>query len=96
VNHDLEKGSYDQCHACRMPITDDDKKHEHFIHGVSCHHCHDETNEVQKQRYIERQRQIELARQRGEEHIGGDVKSYAKKNRVLKKEFKKNQAEKSD
>ncbi len=91
VNHDLEKGSYDQCHACRMPITENDKEHQHFIHGVSCHHCHDITNEVQKQRYIERQRQIELAHQRGEDHIGNDVKTYAKKNRISKKEFKKSQ-----
>jgi len=60
VNHDLEKGAYDQCHACRMPITEDDKNHPHFLHGVSCHHCHDVTDEVQKQRYIERQKQIEL------------------------------------
>ena len=26
VNHKLERGSYDQCHACRMPITEGDKK----------------------------------------------------------------------
>lgn len=25
VNHDLEKGHYDQCFACRMPITEEDK-----------------------------------------------------------------------
>ncbi len=95
VNHDLEKGSYDQCHACRMPITEDDKKHEHFIQGVSCHHCHDETNEIQKQRYIERQRQIELALQRGEDHIGGSVKGFAKKNRIEKQTFKKSQSKNS-
>lgn len=94
VNHDLEKGSYDQCHACRMPITENDKNHDHFLHGVSCHHCYDTTDEVQKQRYIERQKQILLAEKRGEEHIGGNVKSYAKKNRIEKDEFKKSQAEK--
>ncbi len=34
VNHNLEKGSYDQCNACRQPITDSDKhtlKHKHSI-----------------------------------------------------------------
>ena len=25
VNHQLEKGQYDQCHACRYPITEEDK-----------------------------------------------------------------------
>lgn len=95
VNHALEKGIYDQCHACRMPITEEDKQHPHYVHGVSCHHCHDETNEVQKQRYIERQRQIELAKQRGEEHIGGEVKRYAKQHRQEKQAIKKQQAEQS-
>lgn len=91
VNHQLEKGSYDQCHACRMPITEDDKLHPDFLHGVSCHHCHDQTNEVQKQRYIERQKQIELARQRGEEHIGGDVARFADQHRNQKQQFKSEQ-----
>ncbi len=91
VNHDLEKGSYDQCHACRMPITEDDKSHQKFTHGVSCHHCYDVTDEVQKQRYIERQRQIELAEQRGEEHVGGDVAKFARKNRLEKEQFKEDQ-----
>lgn len=95
VNHDLEKGSYDQCHACRMPITEEDQKHQHFLQGVSCHHCHDETNEVQKQRYIERQKQIELAQQRGEQHIGGSVKNFAKKHRLDKQIFKQSQSENS-
>ncbi|MEE9326082.1 MAG: rhodanese-related sulfurtransferase [Cocleimonas sp.] len=91
VNHDLEKGSYDQCHACRMPITEEDKSHQKFTHGVSCHHCYDVTDEVQKQRYIERQRQIELAEKRGEEHVGGDVAKFARKHRKAKKQFKEDQ-----
>ncbi len=91
VNHALEKGSYDQCHACRMPITEEDKQHSDFIHGVSCHHCHDVTNEVQKQRYLERQKQIELAEQRGEEHVGGDVSKFARKHRKAKDQFKQDQ-----
>jgi len=91
VDHDLDKGSYDQCHACRMPIKEDDKTHEHFTHGVSCHHCHDVTDEVQKKRYLERQKQIELSKQRGEEHIGGSVSAYADKHRKNKEAFKKSQ-----
>jgi len=86
VNHDLKKGSYDQCHACRMPITEDDKSHINYAQGVSCHHCHDATNELQKERYLERQRQIELAAQRGEEHVGGDVVKIAERHRKEKKE----------
>ena len=95
VNHQLEKGSYDQCHACRMPITEDDKDHEQYMHGVSCHHCYDHTSELQKSRYIERQKQIKLAEGRGEEHIGGDVAKFADEHRDAKKEFKKIQTQAS-
>ena len=95
VNHQLEKGKYDQCHACRMPITEDDKTHENFTRGVSCHHCYDQTSELQKQRYIERQKQIELAKQRGEDHIGGDVTKFADKHREEKEAFKKAQKQSS-
>jgi UPF0176 protein len=30
VKHNLELGKYDQCHACRFPITDADKEHPHY------------------------------------------------------------------
>jgi len=36
VNHQLEKGHYDQCHGCRLPITEEDKKSEKYMQGVSC------------------------------------------------------------
>ncbi len=91
VNHQLEKGQYDQCHACRMPITETDKIHQHYTQGVSCHHCYDQTSALQKQRYIERQKQIELAEQRGEDHIGGDVATFANKHRQQKEAFKQAQ-----
>ena len=95
VNHRLEKGQYDQCHACRMPITETDKNHQKYTLGVSCHHCFDQTSALQKSRYIERQRQIKLAEQRGEDHIGGDVAKFANQHRKAKSEFKKEQNIKS-
>ena len=33
VDHDLKRGSYDQCHACRMPITEQEKEHIHYQEG---------------------------------------------------------------
>ena len=69
VKHGLEQGAYDQCYACRMPITDEEKQSEHYVKGVSCPHCYDKTTEEQKARYAERERQIQLAKQRGEAHI---------------------------
>lgn len=70
VNHQLEQGSYDQCHACRMPITEEEKQSVHFKPGVSCPHCHDRHSQEQLQRYAERERQMQLSRERGENHIG--------------------------
>ena len=69
VTHALEKGHYDQCHACRRPITEEDKKDEHYVQGISCHHCHDKTTDAQRERFKEREKQIQLAKQRGEKHI---------------------------
>lgn len=70
VNHALQQGSYSLCHACRMPITEEDKQKTEYSPGVSCPHCFDKTTQAQRQRFAERHKQIELARARGQEHIG--------------------------
>jgi len=72
VNHQLEKGQYDQCHGCRYPITEDDKASEKYIEGVCCPHCHDQQSGRQRARAAERQKQVELAVARNERHIGGN------------------------
>lgn len=90
VTHALEKGQYDQCHACRLPISDDDKKNEHYIQGVSCHHCYDKKTEAQRKRFMQREKQVQLAKARGEEHIGSDVVETSQQRRELK--YKKRQA----
>ncbi|EGG94053.1 Rhodanese-like domain protein [gamma proteobacterium IMCC1989] len=70
VDHDLEKGSYDQCHGCRHPITEEDKLSEHYLAGISCPRCYDHQTPEQKQRFTERQKQIQLAKKRNQQHIG--------------------------
>jgi len=70
VNHQLEKGQYDQCFACRFPLDDAQKQSPLYVPGVSCPRCHDAHSEGQKKRFSERQRQMALARQRGEVHLG--------------------------
>ncbi|MQX53869.1 oxygen-dependent tRNA uridine(34) hydroxylase TrhO [Alcanivorax sediminis] len=70
VDHDLNPGEYDQCHACRRPISEQDQESELFQLGVSCPHCYDESSPEQKARFAERQKQIELARSRGQAHRG--------------------------
>lgn len=70
VNHKLEKGDYDQCHGCRFPITEQDKRDARYVAGVSCPRCHDLLTEDQRMRFSERQKQIQLAKQRQQVHIG--------------------------
>lgn len=70
VNHKLEKGIYDQCHGCRYPITEEDKLSPQYMLGVCCPRCYSKLTINQKERFAERQKQIELAKQRNETHIG--------------------------
>lgn len=85
VKHGLEKGQYDQCYACRMPITEDDKQQECYVKGQSCHHCVDNKDLSQKVRYAERQKQITLAAQRGQKHIGEVMRAIIENNKALKR-----------
>jgi len=84
VNHQLQRGEYDQCNACRMPIKEQDKLSEQYQHGVSCPHCFEKTSDKQKARFAEREKQMQLAQQRGEVHIGGDTAKVIAANRAKK------------
>ncbi|MBT6178717.1 MAG: rhodanese-related sulfurtransferase, partial [Deltaproteobacteria bacterium] len=73
VNHDLEAGSYDQCHACRHPVSASDLESEHYSAGISCPHCVGSQTEKTRNRAEERQKQMLLAKERGDHHIGDDA-----------------------
>lgn len=70
VDHALEKGQYDQCHGCRHPITEQDKQSTLYQVGVCCPGCYDKLSADQKLRFAERQKQVELAAARQQQHIG--------------------------
>ncbi|MFW5442789.1 MAG: rhodanese-related sulfurtransferase [Methylococcaceae bacterium] len=91
VNHDLEKGQYDQCYACRYPITEEEKNSEQYQQGVSCPHCYDKVTDKQRQRFQEREKQVQMARQRGEEHIGSSAKDISSQRRAVKYQYKDQQ-----
>ncbi|MGB1244619.1 MAG: rhodanese-related sulfurtransferase, partial [Porticoccaceae bacterium] len=91
VDHDLKRGSYDQCHACRMPITEQEKTLDSYQEGLSCHHCFDRVSDEQKQRFAQRQKQVQLAKARGEKHIGSAAQQDTERRRAEKKARKKNQ-----
>ena len=73
VGHGLSLGHYGQCHACRMPLSQEDQASELYVPGVSCPACYDHRDEAQKAGYAERQRQTALAQARGEAHVGAVI-----------------------
>jgi len=64
VRHDLSRGDYDLCHACRNPISAEDRQSASYVPGISCPHCWDSLPERTRESARERQKQIELARAR--------------------------------
>ena len=91
VDQDLKRGSYDQCHACRMPITEQEKNLDSYQEGLSCHHCYGILSDEQKQRFAQRQKQVQLAKARGEEHIGSAAQQDTERRRAEKKARRKDQ-----
>ncbi len=84
VNHDLEKSKYDQCYACRLPITAQDKQSDKYESGVSCPHCYGTHSEEQIARFREREKQVNLAKARQQEHVGTEARLVMEQKRVEK------------
>ncbi len=93
VNHALERGQYQQCNACRMPLSVDDVANEQYESGVSCPYCFDNTSEEDRARFAERELQIQLAKARGEKHIGGQAAEEIERKRQAKYELRNAQRE---
>ncbi len=70
VDHELREGDVEVCPACRMPVTAEDRASPKFELHVSCPRCFDRLTPEKREALLERARQIELARQRGERHLG--------------------------
>ena len=73
VDRDLAEGGYVQCHACRRPLSSEDLASPDYREGVSCPRCIGALEDDRVARLEERRRQVALARERGEKHIGPDV-----------------------
>lgn len=69
VTHSLSQSSYDQCHGCRHPVSAEDQSSPKYKAGIHCPHCYDILIPRRLERSSERQKQIELARSRNEEHL---------------------------
>ena len=69
VKHNLEVGSYSMCSGCRNPISTKEKMSVKYEEGVSCPRCCTKLSNEQKARFRMRQKQINLAKKLGKNHI---------------------------
>lgn len=75
VKHNLEVGEFDQCYACRHPLSPAEMQSQQYTAGISCPYCYNKISEEKRARLTERQKQVILAKQRGEVHIGEKQKN---------------------
>ncbi len=57
------------CKACRHPLSNEDMEGMEYVEGLSCRWCYDALTEKQRERFASRQRQVEIARERGVEEF---------------------------
>ena len=70
VGHGLKPGVFMLCRSCRDPLSPADRSSPLYERGVSCAKCHATTTDAQKSGYRQRQRQVDLAADRQQSHIG--------------------------
>ena len=70
VGHGLVPGDYEVCQNCNTALDATARQDDSYVKGVVCGTCAAATPTNRKQRFAERQRQIELAESRGERHLG--------------------------
>ncbi len=73
VGNGLEEGPYELCRSCRRPIGENEKALPTYQPGVACQYCFDARTDAQKRGYAERQRQVKLARERDQLHVGAKM-----------------------
>ena len=74
VDKNLKPGSFLQCFGCRRPLSKTDLESKYYKKGVSCHQCYNISSKKDKERFSQRQLQIDLAEERGHVHMGANTK----------------------
>jgi len=87
VNDNLETGNHQMCYGCRHPLSEADRHSEKYQPGICCPYCYDDLTKQQRDRFAERWRQQQLAKQRNEKHVGADMLN----KQIAKKQFSENQ-----
>jgi UPF0176 protein len=73
VGHGLVPGDNEICPNCNTVLSADDRTMPGYSVGVACGGCVDTITDDRRERFTERQHQIELAAERGDQHFGGQV-----------------------
>jgi len=84
VGHGLEVGDTVLCRACRHPLRPEDRQRPDFIEGVQCYQCAG-GDDQKRRRAAARQKQMDIASQKGIAHLGDDAQTAAAKRRTAKK-----------
>ena len=59
LNHQLEPGEHKLCHACGLPLTPQQCELPSYVKGVSCLHCIERFSDADRERFAQRQQQLE-------------------------------------
>ncbi len=81
--------------ATLQTITEEDMMDAKYQAGVSCPSCYDSVTPEAKQRFAEREKQMQLAKLRGESHLGAGVSETIIKRREDKESIRQEQKYKS-
>lgn len=93
VGHDLKPLDYLLCHACRQPLSVEDRAHPDYELGVQCPYCVHQRSEKERARARERQKQMQLAREAGLAHLGDAAAEDAEAQRAKKQAIRQAQRE---
>lgn len=70
VGHGLVPGTMEVCPNCNVVVNDEARAAEGYVTGVTCPECFDTITDDRRARFAERQHQMDLAAERGTQHLG--------------------------
>ena len=65
LKNELTEGTYELCHACRYPLSQNDLKSKKFKKGISCPQCFGNLSNSKIKSLSERNKQIEISKKKG-------------------------------
>ena len=65
VQNELKQGTFELCHACRSPISIEDRSSKKYKRGISCPKCINQISKNKIDNLKERNKQIDIAKKKG-------------------------------